>query len=49
MSDTTYDVSQVRSYLQGLQTRIADALGALAAAVRVPIIASGGALWSLNG
>ena len=29
MPDTTYDVSSVRSYLQGLQTRIADAIGAL--------------------
>ncbi|HTH73504.1 MAG TPA: oxygen-dependent coproporphyrinogen oxidase [Trinickia sp.] len=29
MPDTTYDVSSVRSYLQSLQTRIADAIGAL--------------------
>ncbi|MCA3776804.1 MAG: oxygen-dependent coproporphyrinogen oxidase [Burkholderia sp.] len=29
MTDSTYDVARVRTYLQGLQTRIADALGAL--------------------
>ena len=29
MTDSTYDVERVRAYLQGLQTRIADALGAL--------------------
>ncbi|CAB3773228.1 coproporphyrinogen III oxidase [Burkholderia sp. MSh2] len=29
MTDSTYDVTRVRTYLQGLQTRIADALGAL--------------------
>ena len=29
MTDSTYDVPRVRTYLQGLQTRIADALGAL--------------------
>ncbi|KVM78990.1 oxygen-dependent coproporphyrinogen oxidase [Burkholderia stagnalis] len=29
MTDSTYDVTRVRAYLQGLQTRIADALGAL--------------------
>ncbi|MGU7771239.1 oxygen-dependent coproporphyrinogen oxidase [Burkholderia sp. MR1-5-21] len=29
MTDSTYDVARVRAYLQGLQTRIADALGAL--------------------
>ncbi|MBR8238588.1 oxygen-dependent coproporphyrinogen oxidase [Burkholderia sp. AU42008] len=29
MTDPTYDVTRVRTYLQGLQTRIADALGAL--------------------
>ncbi|MDR0246044.1 MAG: oxygen-dependent coproporphyrinogen oxidase [Burkholderia sp.] len=28
MTDSTYDVARVRTYLQGLQTRIADALGA---------------------
>ncbi|WP_179401749.1 oxygen-dependent coproporphyrinogen oxidase [Burkholderia guangdongensis] len=28
MTDSTYDVERVRAYLQGLQTRIADALGA---------------------
>ncbi|KAG8152095.1 oxygen-dependent coproporphyrinogen oxidase [Burkholderia catarinensis] len=29
MTDSTYDVARVRTYLQGLQARIADALGAL--------------------
>ncbi|CAB3766886.1 coproporphyrinogen III oxidase [Burkholderia lata] len=29
MTDSTYDVARVRTYLQDLQTRIADALGAL--------------------
>ncbi|WP_175971480.1 oxygen-dependent coproporphyrinogen oxidase [Burkholderia sp. BCC0322] len=29
MTDSTYDVARVRTYLQSLQTRIADALGAL--------------------
>ncbi|KAB0655251.1 oxygen-dependent coproporphyrinogen oxidase [Burkholderia diffusa] len=29
MTDSTYDVARVRTYLQGLQTRIADALGAV--------------------
>ncbi|MDG0065741.1 oxygen-dependent coproporphyrinogen oxidase [Burkholderia sp. IO2] len=29
MTDSTYDVARVRTYLQGLQTRIAHALGAL--------------------
>ncbi|AJY14297.1 oxygen-dependent coproporphyrinogen oxidase [Burkholderia dolosa] len=29
MTDSTYDVARVRTYLQALQTRIADALGAL--------------------
>src|SRR5437868_3061221 len=29
MTDSTYDVPRVRTYLQGLQARIADALGAL--------------------
>ncbi|RDT00839.1 oxygen-dependent coproporphyrinogen oxidase [Burkholderia contaminans] len=29
MTDSTYDVARVRTYLQGLQTRIADAPGAL--------------------
>ncbi|RQR50335.1 oxygen-dependent coproporphyrinogen oxidase [Burkholderia sp. Bp9125] len=29
MTDSTYDVARVRAYLQGLQTRIADALGSL--------------------
>jgi len=29
MTDSTYDVARVRTYLQNLQTRIADALGAL--------------------
>ncbi|TCW80613.1 oxygen-dependent coproporphyrinogen oxidase [Burkholderia sp. SRS-46] len=29
MTDSTYDVARVRAYLQGLQARIADALGAL--------------------
>ncbi|MHA7164866.1 oxygen-dependent coproporphyrinogen oxidase, partial [Burkholderia pseudomallei] len=28
MTDSTYDVNRVRAYLQGLQMRIADALGA---------------------